>query len=209
MEPQLIYEIIGYLASLLVAISLMMANIFRLRLLNMLGAITFCIYGILIGAIPVAAMNAFIVAINIYYLIKMYRSKEAFQLVEVDAEDAYLKVFLDFHKDELKPFFTDGKIDVQANNLYVFVLRDMVPSGLLVGKVNQEGILKVSIDFVTPAYRDFKTGFFFFHKNLKFFRNKNIHTIEAKGETKSHSAYLKKMGFEPKGTEADVFKLKL
>lgn len=68
MNPTLAYEIVGYIASALVAVSLMMSSIFRLRVINLVGAALFTVYGLLIGAYPVAAMNLFIVLIDLYYL---------------------------------------------------------------------------------------------------------------------------------------------
>ena len=45
-------ETFGYLASLLVAVSLMMRSIVRLRWINLTGAACFTAYGILIAAYP-------------------------------------------------------------------------------------------------------------------------------------------------------------
>ena len=56
----------------------MMSKVLTLRLVNMIGAATFSLYGYLIGSIPVAGMNGFIVLINLYYLVQMYRSKTFF-----------------------------------------------------------------------------------------------------------------------------------
>ena len=66
------YELIGYVGSLLVALSLSMKNIRLLRRINLLGAFTFSMYGLLIGAMPVFVLNGYIVVIDIYYLYKMY-----------------------------------------------------------------------------------------------------------------------------------------
>ena len=55
-----ILQIIGYTGSVLVAVSLMMSNIVRLRWINLFGAGTFAIYGLLINAYPVFALNGFI-----------------------------------------------------------------------------------------------------------------------------------------------------
>ena len=49
-----------------------------LRIVNMIGAATFAVYGYLIGSWPVAGMNAFIVLINVYFLLQIYRSSEYF-----------------------------------------------------------------------------------------------------------------------------------
>ncbi|MGI2171373.1 YgjV family protein [Shewanella sp. MF05960] len=68
-----IWEWVGYLASVVVAISLMMSDIKKLRWWNLVGAVLFVAYGLAIDAIPVALVNFFIVLIDIYYLVKLYR----------------------------------------------------------------------------------------------------------------------------------------
>ncbi len=75
MEANLV-EIIGYSASVFVAVSLMMTNIVKLRWINLTGCILFVVYGIIISAWPVALMNGFCVGINIFSLLKMSRKKK-------------------------------------------------------------------------------------------------------------------------------------
>lgn len=75
MEVSNTIELIGYSASLMVAISLMMKDIVWLRTLNFAGCSLFVIYGTYISAWPVAGMNAFVACINIYHLVKIARSK--------------------------------------------------------------------------------------------------------------------------------------
>ncbi|ABV38697.1 conserved hypothetical protein [Shewanella sediminis HAW-EB3] len=75
MEATNTIEIIGYSASVMVAISLMMKDIIWLRCLNFTGCTLFVIYGVYISAWPVAGMNAFVACINIYHLIKIYRTR--------------------------------------------------------------------------------------------------------------------------------------
>ncbi|MGL4475722.1 MAG: YgjV family protein [Shewanella sp.] len=77
MEHNLWVEILGYFASVMVAISLMMKDIIWLRWLNFVGCVAFTVYGVLILAWPVAVMNAFVAGINIYHLIKINRQKQA------------------------------------------------------------------------------------------------------------------------------------
>ena len=62
-------EWIGYLASILIVISLMMTNI--LRIINTIGCVTFVVYGLLVGAYPVALSNFAIILINMYNLYKL------------------------------------------------------------------------------------------------------------------------------------------
>ncbi|WP_137223325.1 MULTISPECIES: YgjV family protein [Shewanella] len=75
MENINIIEILGYAASVMVAISLMMKDIILLRWLNFIGCSFFVAYGYAIEAWPVAGMNAFVACINIFHLIKIYRNK--------------------------------------------------------------------------------------------------------------------------------------
>ena len=78
MDLSLTYEIIGYVASVLVAVSLMMRSVLKLRVINLLGAAVFTLYGLLIGAYPVAVVNFVIALIDLYYLREFVPSKEHF-----------------------------------------------------------------------------------------------------------------------------------
>ena len=64
-------EWVGYLASIVIAISLIMSDIIKLRVINTIGCILFVIYGLSVGAYPVAFTNMLIVFINTYYLYKL------------------------------------------------------------------------------------------------------------------------------------------
>ncbi|MGB1040019.1 MAG: uroporphyrinogen decarboxylase [Flavobacteriales bacterium] len=61
-------EIIGYIAMALIAISFLMKNIRALRILNMLGAGIFVIYGILLNQPPIYLLNSFILIVNLYFV---------------------------------------------------------------------------------------------------------------------------------------------
>lgn len=68
-------ELLGYFASIVVAVSFMMKGIIKLRCLNCTGCLLFALYGVLIDAWPVAGMNAFIAGVNLYHLVKIYLKK--------------------------------------------------------------------------------------------------------------------------------------
>lgn len=78
-------EIMGYIASIMVAISLTMKDIVKLRILNFVGCSFFVVYGLMIGAMPVVATNAFIACVNVYFLLKMHQEKKADQIDGVKA----------------------------------------------------------------------------------------------------------------------------
>ena len=66
---------LGYFASILIAISFVMKSINKLRLVNIIGALCFVIYSVIIHAWPVAFINLFTVCINVYHI--RNRNKES------------------------------------------------------------------------------------------------------------------------------------
>ncbi|MCA1803580.1 MAG: hypothetical protein LC662_14115 [Rhodothermaceae bacterium] len=199
MDNYIIYEVIGYIASVLVAVSLMMSKIVSLRIVNLIGAATFSLYGMLIGSIPVAGMNAFIVLINIYYLFHIFTNKEYFRLLRVPPNDHYLQHFIEFYNEEIKKYQPAFDSTISSGTVSVFILRDMIPAGLLIGNLNDAGVLSMKLDFVIPMYRDFKIGRYVYSEQRTFFRDQGITEIRSQAGTADHTEYLKKMGFVPEG----------
>ncbi len=209
METELIYEIIGYVASVLIAVSLMMSAIVKLRIINMIGAATFTLYGILIGAIPVAAMNGFIVLINIYYLTRIFTAEEYFTLLRVKPDSHYLSYFLEFYKDQIENYQPGFSFDPQKSDLCIFVLRDMVPAGLLIADMDKKDELTVDLDFVIPNYRDFKIGRYLFKDRIAFFKELGIKRVFSRAGSKKHNKYLEKIGFTPADSAGKWYQLAL
>jgi len=194
MDTYVIYEIIGYVASVLVAVSLMMSKIVQLRIVNMIGAAIFSLYGVLIGSFPVAVMNAFIVLVNIYYLTKIYGDGEYFKILRVSSDSDYLKAFLNFYSEQISKFQPEYSGQQGEDDLNIFILRDMVPAGLLAGKIEESKLL-VNLDFVVPKYRDFKIGTYLFEDNSDYFREIGIREVVSVPGSNKHNKYLKEMGF--------------
>ena len=70
-------EWVGYAASLVLMISFLMKNINTLRIINSIGAIFFIVYGFMLAiSWPIVITNIFILAVNIYYLSKQFRTKQ-------------------------------------------------------------------------------------------------------------------------------------
>ncbi len=62
-------EILGYVATALVAASFLFTNVKILRVLNSFGALLFIVYGYLSASYPVCAVNGFILLVNLYHLL--------------------------------------------------------------------------------------------------------------------------------------------
>lgn len=69
-------EWVGYAASICIAISLLMTDMSKLRIINSVGCILFVIYGFSIKAYPVGVINLFIFFVNIYFVIKMKKDNK-------------------------------------------------------------------------------------------------------------------------------------
>jgi len=208
MDSKLVLELVGYVASILVAISLMMSSILRLRLINLVGSAAFTVYGVLIHAYPVAVVNLIIVFINLYYLRQMLGSREYFTLLRVQPDSEYLTYFVDFYRDEIQRFLPGFSHTPQPGQLTFFVLRDMVPAGLFIGQKQADGGLLVLLDFVIPQYRDFKTGSYVFRDQAAFFREQGVREILSEPGGTVHASYLRRMGFTP-GATSGLYRLSI
>lgn len=191
-------EIIGYLGSILVAISLMMKSLMRLRLINLVGALFFTLYGILLGAYPVAVLNGLIVIIDIYYLVQMWRQKDFFTFLEVSPQGAYLRAFLDFHKADIAAIIPGFTYQPKEDLITFFILRNMVPAGLFIARVEGE-TARIELDYVIANYRDLKVARFIFEENAAFFAQRGIRRFVSEGGSDFHRGYLEKMGFVRSG----------
>lgn len=191
-------ELIGYLGSLLVAASLMMSNIWKLRWVNLFGALFFVVYGLLVGAYPVAAVNAFIVAIDAYYLVRMARKRDFFSLMPIrDVNETFLRGFLDFHSADIQGFFPGFDIKALDDPNCVFLLRNMLPVGLFVYKPEGEKAVRIHLDYVVPEYRDHKNARYLYDSQAGNFWNQGFRTFRIKAGSGQVGDYLRKMGFSP------------
>ncbi|NOY23968.1 MAG: GNAT family N-acetyltransferase [Acidobacteria bacterium] len=201
---QLILEWLGYLASALVVISLMMSSIIRLRWFNLAGALLMCIYGLLIHATPVAVLNLFIVLVDLYYLKQIYFSRDYFNILQPRPESRYLKHFLEFYRQEIAAHIPEFQPPIPKEAMAFFVLRNTVPACLFIAIPGENNALHIKLDFVVPAYRDFKIGRFLFEEKQSFFPNCGFTTLKATAGTKPHARYLRKMGFSEDGREGEI-----
>ena len=195
MTPQTLFELIGYAASILIAISLMMKSLIRLRVINGIGALVFVVYGILIEAYPVAILNSLIVLIDSYYLIRMLKRSDYFTLMEVEPDSHYLQFFLAFHLEDIRSFFPSFSYEPHPNDFVYFVLRNTVPAGLVIIR-QEDNKGKILLDYALQDYRDFKIGSFIFDDNANRLLNRGINCLETTGAVPSHERYLRRMGFK-------------
>ena len=198
---------IGYCASLIVVLSMMMHSVVKFRWINLFGALLFSTYGFLIGAIPVGILNGIIVLVDIYYLVLIYNKKEEFELLEINAKSKYLPLFLKFHQARIEKYCPGFSFEPSENTVSFFILRNMSIAGLFLAHRENETILNVKLDYVLPEYKDFKNGKYVYFTLRSKFIEAGFKTVKAAGNNQSYFKYLKKFGFTE--TNSGVFTMKL
>jgi hypothetical protein len=190
------YEIIGYLASTALAISLMQTNAIKFRWFNMSGSIFFIIYGLLIGAFPVLLANAILLCINIFQTYKLYSNKEQFDLVTVTTGGELIDKFLAFYQKDIVAYFPGFTFKTDEQTLCFVVLRNIVLANLFVAKLQSNGYAVVGINYTVPHFRDYKVGRFIFDKSKDYLLAKGVqHIVYEKVHNKHHVEFLMEMGF--------------
>ena len=193
MQADILYTLIGYLGSALVVTSLAMRSILKLRLIGLAGAVTFVIYGYLIGAWPIVWTNVVIVLIHLHFLREIRKTDEYFKVLPVRTVSNYLRHFLDHFATDIERAWPGFEYEPEEDTLTLFILRDLVPAGLFVANVLGEDTLELKLDYAIPGYRDFKIGRFLYAGHV--LRDLGYSAIEARTRCDQAADYLSKMGF--------------
>lgn len=191
-----VLEWVGYIASVIIAISLAVSSIVKFRWLNLVGALGFSIYGFLIGAIPVGVLNGIIALVDVYYLFQIYGRKDVFETLEIRPENYYLIRFLEYHNDEIQKFFPGFEYKPDMNTVSFFILRNMAVAGLFLAHREEGNVLKVGLDYVIPEYRDFKNGKYVYLRLRDRFIKAGFTKVITEGNSIEYIKYLEKLGFK-------------
>ena len=192
-------DVFGYVASVVIVISLLMKSVLRLRMFGVAGGIMFFVYGLLLKSVPIAGLNLINVCINLYFIRQMLMVKSYFKLLEIDRNSSYLKSFLEFYQNDISKFFTTFEYRPDRADMVYLILRDLQPVGLFVMERDASGRALVKLDYVIPGYRDLKAGQFLYHELEQQLPARNITTLYSVPGDDTHQKYLKRMGFTPQG----------
>lgn len=198
-------ELIGYIGSVLVAVSLMMSNIWKLRWINLFGALFFVAYGIALKAYPVVVVNGFIVLIDAYFLNQMARKKDYFSLLTLkDPQGPFIRRFLNFYAADIQGFFPDFDIETIKEPLTFFMLRNIMPIGIFVYETEPEGVARIHLDYVVPEYRDLGSARFLYHHRVQRFRDQGLKTFAVRTGSEATASYFRSLGFKESAGDSGV-----
>jgi N-acetylglutamate synthase-like GNAT family acetyltransferase len=206
---EIIVATIGYVASITIAISLLLKSMIRLRWINMGGAVIFVGYGLLIGSFPVALLNAFCVLINLFHIHRYYKKRDYFRLLKMQANAQFFREFLHFYKHDIQKFFPDFEKRYNEGYESYYILRNMIPAGVLMFDVQENKTAEIILDYVTPEFRDKQVGKFLFSENSKYFTNLGIESFYIVNPHKKHIDYLESISFKRNNIKPDIYEIEL
>lgn len=188
-----IIEIIGYVGSALVIVSMLMTSVVMLRVINTIGSVIFCTYALCIHSYPTAAMQVALIIINVINLRKLLNTKKEYSVIKLSGTDNFPKYFLEQNSNDIKKIFPEFSGPQNSDSIYLICCHSDC-AGILVGEANPDNTLSVTLDYTTPAYRDTSVGKFLYNE----LKEKGIKKLTAKTSIDQHAKYLLKMGFTKK-----------
>ena len=188
-----IIEIVGYVGSALVIVSMLMTSVVKLRVINMIGSVIFCTYALFIHSYPTAAMQVALIIINIVNLRKLLNTKKEYSVVKLTGTDSFINHFIEQNSQDIKSIFPEFAQVQQADSVYLVCCHSDC-AGILVGSPAADNSLNVFLDYTTPAYRDTSVGKFLYEK----LKENGVKSLVVNQAVDLHAKYLLKMGFTKK-----------
>lgn len=196
-------EWFGYLASMVVLVSLTMTSIIKLRVINFIGCVLFAMFAYFIDSYPTMFMNIGIAGINVYFLWKIRTTIEQFTLIHASVDSEYFDCFIASYKDDIE--LQASVEELKSADSAFYMLRDNNIAGVLVGNINEQSEFNLLLDFVTPEYRDFKLASYYYDAHPEVIKDKGVQTLKARASTPDHKEYLIKVGFELVNESEDLY----
>ncbi len=189
-------EVVGYVASALVVVSLAMTSVVRLRVISLIGSLTFVAYGLMLPSIPIIITNACVAGLNVWFLRKEFAPDRDLGAVPIAVDAPFLADFLRSHQADIQRTWPGSAVTAESSFALVLT-RDGLPAGALVGRP-EGNTLHLELDYVMAAYRDSRIGQWLYGAGAKAFRDAGIGRIVAQ-DSPDHGAYLRGVGFVNEG----------
>jgi hypothetical protein len=192
-------EIIGWIGSALVIVSLTQARVLRFRWLNLAGAVLAVVYNAALAIWPFFAMNLVIAVIDVYWLRRLLAARhdpDAYSVVEVGPTDAFLGHVIGVHLDDIRTFQPTyaAPSGSDATRWAFLVQRDAETVGAVVVRDEGHGDAVVELDYVTERFRDCTPGAFVYaHSGV--FAEHGVRRLRAGDELATQTDYLRRVGF--------------
>ncbi len=195
-------EVIGWAGSALLVVSLLQTRLMRLRVLNSIASAILFGYNAALGVWPMVAMNAVLVGINVWAIVRMQGQRHdsrVYDAVEMSTREPMLERLIARHAEDIERLNPHLPVRAQAlveraDHAFVVTTEDQFVG--LVLSVNGElpHVQHVLVDYVLAPYRDFTPGEFVFRPDGPF-AAMGTRTVIASPGMVSSDAYLRAVGF--------------
>lgn len=203
-----ITEFIGYVATAMLALSLLASTDLKFRWLNAFGCVFFITYGLLLSAWPVVFSNLLLLVINVYYLFSIYRREEVFEVLPFLWDEPLVEKFTRFYDKDIRKYFPDANSRHAGDEIRFLVLRNMDIAHMFAATRDEGGVARVHINYTIPRYRDDKVERFILQKENPVLSQFGVHELlyDAVKHPK-HRKLLLQLGFRT--DEQGRYRLKL
>lgn len=198
----LVLEAIGWVGSLLIVWSLVVARVLRFRWMNFAGAVIATVYNAIIEVWPFAFMNLAIAIIDIYWLARLYREARhigTYRVLPVRRDDAYLQELMRIHADDIarhQPGFSATTDDARVTFL---LTHGDEAVGIVAVRDLGEGVGRVELDWVKERFRDFSPGEFVYRES-QVLADAGFERLEVIPHKATDTAYLTRVGYTSAGS---------
>lgn len=192
-------ELVGWLGSAVLIVSLLQTRVMRFRVLNTVSCAVLIVYNAAIAVWPMAAMNVVLVAINLWVMARLVRERHderVYDAVPIGVEQPFLHRLLERHAADIATFNPDLPPEVTrvAEHAFLVSTQDQVVGVVLSRQGRTPTEQQVLLDYVLPAYRDFTPGEFVFRADGPFARIGTQRVVASAGMAASEK-YLRSVGF--------------
>jgi hypothetical protein len=162
-------DLIGWCGSALLIVSLLQTRVLRFRVLNLLASVVLTGFNTALAIWPLVAMNVTVSLINLWHIRKLVSARHdeaSFDVLEVGADDAYLRHVMRVHGADIMKFQPNLVWDGAAPGRLAFLVeRGDETVGVVLVRDDGDGVARVELDYVTPRYRDFSPGEFVWRRS--------------------------------------------
>lgn len=200
MTEQLWFIAFGWIGSILVVWSLMVARVLRFRWMNFAGSVIATVYNAAIQLWPFFAMNLAIAVIDAVWIWRLTRERHddaVYKVIAVAPQDAFLQHVLSTHEADIasvQPGFTAVPGDGHERSVFL-VVRGDENVGVVSLRNEGSGVGLVELDWVKPKFRDFTPGEFVYRESHAL-ADAGFRRVEVPASVATDAAYLERMGFE-------------
>jgi hypothetical protein len=193
-------DALGWAGSVLLIYSLLQARVLRFRVLNLVASVVLVVFNAVLGIWPMVAMNAALAGINLWFIRTLMHDRHddtAYEVLEVDADEAYLQHVLKVHGEDVRRFFPNfAGVASAAGRSAFLVQRGDETVGVVLVRDAGDGVAQVEFDYVTPRFRDFTPGEFVYRRS-GLFRDRGFRRVLS--PPGMVAPYYEGLGFHPDG----------